>query len=546
MTVAELPHSLDLEGMLALPALLRRRAAEKPHAVFLRQVDGDDLDYAGLERRVRGWMRALAAAGVRPGDRVATLLPPSFDAVAVWMAAARLAAVETPLNTALRGSLLSYVLGDAEPRCVVAAPGLVGPLRELASRGKQVPPVLLAAGVPVQAPPSGEGFDLRAPDFNADEPAIDHDPRPYEAATIVYTSGTSGRSKGVVVPWAQQYATARWLMPLDGRVGDVWYGPWAMFHVSGKVGLYSSALLDGQLVLRDGFSASSFWDDVRRFGVTSTMIVASTVAYLTNRPADPSDRDHTLRNVCAAPLPEDTDSFEQRFGVRLSTLYNMTEVASPIVTGWSDAPTGSCGRAREGVEARVVDENGDDVADGEAGELVLRMTVPHEIMTGYWRAPEATVEAWRDLWFHTGDAVRRDADGWFYFLDRLKDTIRRGGENISSVELEALVNEHPLVRESAAVGVPNAHGDRDVKLFVVGEPGLDVAELATDLDDRLPRYMRPACIALLPSLPKTHTARIRKAQLRDLDDAPDWVRPRRTPRTMPHDPQRPPAEEMTT
>jgi crotonobetaine/carnitine-CoA ligase len=524
----ELPPRLDDDHDLVLPNLLRQRAETNPEGVFLRNVDGTDLRYRALEERTQQWMSALASAGVIPGDRVLTLLPPSFDAVVVWMATARLGAIEVPVNTGLKGSFLAHVLGDAEPTCVVAAPQFLAQVHDVAASAPdqaESPIVLLTADAGT-APT--ERLDVRTPDL-VPYAGTDHAPGPHDIATIVYTSGTSGRSKGVLVPWAQEYATARWLMPLEEREHDVWYGPWAMFHVSGKVGLYGSALLDGQLVIRDGFSTSSFWSDVRRFRVTSTMIVASTVAFLSNQPPSDRDRDHSLRNVCAAPMPEHPEAFAERFGVRLSTLFNMTETASPLSTAWSGAPVGACGRPRPGVEARVVDEHGNEVPVGEAGELVLRMTVPNEIMAGYWRAPEATVEAWRDLWFHTGDAVRRDAAGWYYFVDRLKDTIRRGGENISSTELEAAVTEHPLVRECAAIGVPSAWGDREVKLFVVPEPGLDVDDLARYLDERLPRYMRPAFISLIGALPKTHTARIKKAQLRTMtDDRPAWVRQRTT------------------
>lgn len=513
----DLPERLDEDETLLLPALLKQRAETDPQRVFLHITDGAHLTYGDLDDRVRRWMSELDAVGVAAGDRVATLLPPSFDAVAVWMAAARLGAVETPVNTALRGEFLAHVLRDCEPRCIVTASRFTGALDDITVDRR----LILAdpdAGVPsTRAPLSVPAFETR---YDGPEAEL----HPHDVATMVYTSGTSGHSKGVVVPWAQEYATARWLMPLDDREGDVWYGPWAMYHVSGKVGLYSSALLDGQLVIRDGFSTSNFWSDVRRYRVTSTMIVASTVAFLTQQPPSPGDRDHSLRNVCAAPMPEDPAGFADRFGVRLSTLFNMTETASPIVTGWDDAPPGSCGRLRPNVTARIVDEHGRDVPTGATGELLLRSTVPHEIMAGYWRAPETTVEAWGDLWFHTGDAVQRDTDGNYYFVDRLKDTIRRGGENISSVELESAVNRHPLVKESAAVGVPTPWADRDVKLFIVPLPGFDAAELAGYLDQRLPRYMRPAAISVLAALPKTHTARVKKAQLRTLKDEPVWTR----------------------
>lgn len=515
----DLPPRLEEDQSLALPTLLRMRAQTRPESVFLQHTDGNLQTYGQLERQVRRWMARLRHLGVAPGDRVMTLLPPSFAAVAVWMACARLAAIETPANTALRGEFLAHVVRDCSPRCVVAH-ARFAPL--LDTLDADVSPLDVVVPDPETGTPSAsEG------EFDGEE----HVPRPHDVATMVYTSGTSGRSKGVVVPWAQQYATARWLMPVDGRENDVWYGPWAMFHVSGKVGLYSSALLDGRLVLRDGFSTSQFWPDVRRFEVTSTMIVASTVSFLSQRPPSTDDRDHTLRHVCAAPLPEQPEAFARRFGVRLCTLFNMTETASPIVTGWDDFPPGSCGKARPGIQTRVVDGDGYDVATGETGELVLRSTAPHEIMGGYWQAPQATVEAWRDLWFHTGDAVRQDEHGRFYFVDRIIDTIRRGGENISSAELEAAVTTHPLVSECAAVGVPTSSGDREVKLFVVPRPGLEPAELAEFLQTRLPRYMRPSAISVIDALPKTHTARVKKVELRAMhDDQPAWVRSPAGPR----------------
>jgi len=511
VTAIDLPSRLDEDHSLVLPTLLRDRARRQPDDVFLHHTEGGSLTYRQLERRVRQWMSRLHQLKVGAGDRVMTLLPPSFDAVAVWMATTRLGAIEMPVNTALRGEFLAHVMRDGEPHAAVVAPRHLCQLAKLRSN---VTIVVADSGIE------------RIDEYDGE----DRSPRPHDISTMVYTSGTSGRSKGVIVPWGQQYATARWLMPVDGRDNDVWYGPWAMFHVSGKVGLYSSALLNGQLVLRNGFSTSNFWPDVRRFKVTSTMIVASTVAFLDQTEPSPSDRDHSLRNVCAAPMPPDPAAFSRRFGVRLSTLFNMTETGSPIVTGWDDFPARSCGRARPGVETRVVDEHGADVPDGQIGELLLRSRAAHEIMAGYWRAPQATLDAWHDLWFHTGDAVRRDAHGNFYFIDRLRDTIRRGGENISSAELEAVVNRHPAVSESAAVGVPTPWDDRDVKLFVVPRPGFDAAELAAYLDDRLPRFMRPSVISVLPILPKTHNARVKKSELRAMDDEPAWVRPdRRSP-----------------
>jgi crotonobetaine/carnitine-CoA ligase len=495
---------------LILPTLLRERAGSDPDRVFLQHVDGRSQTYAELEVAIRGWMGALRNAGVSPGDRVVAMLGPSFEAVAVWMACARLAAIETPINTAYKGNLLAHVVTDSAPACLVVEARFVERLEDL----ELTMPVLVV------------GITELAPDGAGD----DHVPQAYDMASIVYTSGTSGRSKGVLVPWRQEYSTARWTLPLEGASpDDAWYGPWPPFHVSGKLGLYYIALAGGRLILRESFSTSAFWDDVRTFGATTTMIVASTVSYLASQPPSPRDRDHPLRNVFAAPMPRDGTAFSERFGVRLSTAFNMTEVSSPIVTGWDPCPPGSCGRLRPGASCRIVDEHDREVADGETGELIIRMDEPWELMAGYFNAPAASAEVWRNLWFHSGDAVRRDASGFYYFLDRMKYTIRRRGENISSMELEAEVDAHPAVRDSAAIGVPSEWGEEDIKLFVVPEAGaeLDPRELVDFLERRIPAFMLPRFVVTVAEIPKTPTHRARKEELRGFPvDERTWERTR--------------------
>jgi crotonobetaine/carnitine-CoA ligase len=510
---------------LILPTLLKTRATEQPDRVFLQHVDGKQQTYSELEASVRAWMGALQDVGVVPGDRVVVMLPPSFEAVAVWMAAARLQAIETPINTALKGNILGHVIADAAPRCSVVHARFVERL-EGVSAGTPGPILLVG-----DAGEAGAGqLDLRYPVLDPDRsPACESwEPREHDIATIIYTSGTTGRSKGVLVPWRQEYATARWTVPPEG-VGpeDAWYGPWPPFHVSGKLGLYYIALAGGRLIIRETFSTSSFWNDIREFGATCTMIVASTVSYLSSQPPSPRDRDHPLRNVFAAPMPLDSGAFKERFGVRLCTAFNMTETSSPIVTGWESSPPGSCGRLRPGAECRIVDETDAEVPTGKPGELLIRMDSPWETMAGYLNAPEATVEAWRNLWFHTGDAVRRDAEGYFYFLDRMKYTIRRRGENISSMELEAEVDAHPCVRNSAAIGVPSPWGEQDVKVFVVLESGamFEPADLIAFLEHRVPSFMLPRFVVTVDAIPQTATHRAKKEELRDFPvDERTWDR----------------------
>jgi crotonobetaine/carnitine-CoA ligase len=496
--------------MTTLPQLLRRRAEETPDRTFLVDVAGPARTFAQVEADVLSWMGLLRATGVVAGDRVGVMLPPSIDAAELWLAIARLGAIETPINTGYRGAFLGRVLADAEPRCVVTDERYAGRFADLDGQ----PVRLVLTSTPR---PAADG-----------DPGID--PAPHDIATLLYTSGTSGRSKGVLVPWGQLHATGLWTMPVDGRdEDDAWYGPWPLFHISGKLGLYNAALTGGRLILRETFSTSRFWDDVRTHGATSTLLVASTVTFLASQPAADDDADSPLCNVFASPMPSDPEAFAKRFGVRICTAFNMTEVASPITTGWTPVPAGSCGTVRPGASCRLVDEQGYDVPDGTRGELVIRMDRPHDILAGYRHAPLATVDAWRDLWFHTGDLLRRDAQGYYYFIDRLKDTIRVGGENVSSHELETEAISHPAVKDAAAVGVPAPWGEHEIKLFVVVEDDqkLDGAELVAYLEPRLPAFMLPRYVVFLDEIPKTHTHRAEKYRLRDLD-LPDrtWTRPR--------------------
>ena len=228
-------------------------------------------------------------------------------------------------------------------------------------------------------------------------------------------------------------------------------------------------------------------------------------------------RQRSLHTVVMVPLIPELDDFRRRFGVRVSTAFNMTEVSVPLHSdGWTLANLESCGTVRPGYQVRVVDEDDEDVGPGRVGELIVRANEPWTLMAGYLDMPEATTAAWRNLWLHTGDAFRYHEDGNYYFLDRISDTIRRRGENISSAEVEAVVNEHPGVLESAAVAVPSEWGEDEVKVVVVARPGRSVTppELTKFLAPRLPRFMLPRYIEVVTELPKTPTAKVRKVELR--------------------------------
>lgn len=510
----------------ALPQILVRRAGETPDRIYARSVGGEDWSYARLEQETLSWANTLAALGVSRGDRVLTMLPNSLDAIAVWMATARLGAIEVPLNTNYRGRFLEHTANNSGAHCAVVAARFVD--RFTGSR-----PQLVACSALVVPDADGSAFDDPAVVSRDDVQATVADvlePQLHDIATILYTSGTTGASKGALVPWEQVYMTATACPPLDGRdESDVFYSPFPLFHMSGKLAVCAAAILGGQLVVRESFSTSEFWSDIDTYGCTTSLLIGATPVFIAKLPPRDDDVSHPLRNVLLGPPPDEAVAFCERFGIRASVTFNMTELSCPISTGWDASllARGSVGRLRAGYDVRLVDDDDRPVPVGEIGEILVRSHEPWRLMAGYWSMPEKTVEAWRNLWFHTGDLGRMDPDGAYFFLDRKKDAIRRRGENISSMELEAEIAEYEHVAEAAVVGVPSEVGEEDVKAFVVpAGPSFTPDGLIEFLERRVPAFMIPRYVVELDELPKTPTEKVRKTELkqRSLDEH-SWERP---------------------
>ena len=363
--------------------------------------------------------------------------------------------------------------------------------------------------------------ELVAADASPLPPAVSY----RDPMAIFYTSGTTGPSKGVLYSYAQAHATAREQARLC-TPGDVFYMCVPMFHV-GLCHLGGIPLIAGAtLAIRPKFSATQFWDDIRHFGATMTLLMSTMPAYLMAQPETPGDADNPLRKCVMVPLLKDLDAFRRRFGVPdIATVFNMSEVSTPICSGFDLPNNTSCGRPRPGISARIVDEHDEPVPTGQVGELILRSDAPWEFALGYWRQPEKTAEAWRNQWLHTGDLFSMDEAGNYYFRDRLKDAIRRRGENISSYEIEREVDAHPAVLESAAVAVPSPFGEQEVKVVAALRPGASLSPqaLARHLAGVLPGYMQPRYIEVrADELPKTPTGKIRKPELREAGAAGAW------------------------
>ena len=507
------------EGVL--PHLLARRAIETPDASAMRDVDGRELTYAEAHSEMLRWSDAYRGLGVAAGDTVVTMFPNSFDAYFAWLGLAWLRAIEVPLNNMYRGQMLEYLLSNSDAGIAVISERFIDRVAacapDIAGLHTIVVPDLsesqILSALPVQVI-DGPTFFERA------TPGAEAGPEVWDIAAMIYTSGTTGPSKGVLVPWAQLFELVNFLPEDFLEPNRGLYTTYPAFHLAGKGMVYASAYFEGCLVVRETFSVGSFVDDVVAHDCMTAALVGPMAAMLMASPAQPADEDTPLRNVAMGPLIPQLEEFRQRFGVRVCTGFGMTEVGAPIASGWQIDDIRSCGRRRPGYpgyEVRVVDDHDFEVPHDTVGELIVRADSPWVLSRRYWKLPEATAEAWRNGWFHTGDAFMEDDLGNFTFVDRIKDAIRRRGENISSFEVEALVLQHPAVAECAAVAVPSELGEDDVKVCVVLGPDEAVTpeELVTWLVPRMPSFMVPRYVEYVDSLPRTDaTQRIRKTELR--------------------------------
>ncbi len=516
-----LPRSRDL----VFHYILERRAIETPDKPFLVMRDRA-LSYAEANAAINRLSAGFSAEGVAKGDRVLVMMPSGIDHVLVWQALCKIGALMVPVNDAYQGRMLANQVADADTHMAVIAPRFLDRWRDPAA-AVRVPATVVVYGDAVDEAAVGPArliafAALPRGDGSNPPPAVDY----VDPAAILYTSGTTGPSKGVLYGHAHAHATAA---PLAAHLGpdDVFYMFLPMFH-TGLPHVFGTVLISGgTLAIREKFSTSEFWNDVRRFGATATLLISTMPAYLMSAAPDPRDGDDSLRTIFMTPLLKDIDAFKVRFGCRrVISLFNMTEASTPLITGVDLVDAQSCGRPRPGISARVVDEHDEEVPPGVTGELVLRSDDPWEFNLGYWRNPEKTAEAWRNQWLHTGDLVMRDAAGNFYFKDRLKDAIRRRGENISSFELESEVKAHPAIAECAAVAVPSPMGEDEVKVVISLFPDatLDAPALVEFLVPRLPAYMVPRYVEFRDELPKTPTGKIQKMSLREDGVAGAWDR----------------------
>lgn len=515
---------IDLEDR----TLLRVMAA----AVGLRPDDPAVSEPDRIVTYAELWDRGLQVSGglgrVASQDApIAIMLDNHIDNVVAWVGINLGGFVELSLNTALKGQMLAWPIADSGAETILCEDHYVPELAEIADRIPGLRNVVVRGATDEdiadhQKRLPGWRFIQFAEVLEGTRTAPC--PRnPWDLSSITYTSGTTGRSKGVLCPHAHAFNQATGDGLGNTRVGEVRLVVLPQFHAAGRWGgVYHSLIHGATAHLVGKFSASQFWTQAKIANAKTSQLVGTMAAFLARQPESENDRNHSLREICVLPLPPQPEKWARRFGVNIATSYGSTEVGS--ITNATSLHGMSVGRVREGYDIRIFDENDIEVPIGTVGEAVVRASLPWTTSIGYLNRPEETAKSWRNGWLHTGDALYRDADGYFYFVDRIDDAIRRRGENISSAEVEMHVLAHELVAECAAVAVASEFVEDEIKISVVLHEGkkLGEAALVAFLEREMPRFMVPRYIEFVEELPKTQTGKVRKKELRAVGTSGCW------------------------
>ncbi|MFW0795877.1 AMP-binding protein [Gordonia sp. CPCC 205515] len=495
------------------------QCADRPSRL---DVNGTATTVAALDAAASRGAAGLRSLGLDTGDRVGVVMKASVAALHAWFSIARAGLVEVPLNPATGPDLLEYCLEHAAVRVVICDAEFAGLIGDIAGRIDSIEKVIVAGEA--DGDPDEFGDLMRT--HLVDLPAVD----PRSTAVILYTSGTTGPPKGVLLSHRANVNLARHTVDLMAYTStDRLYSVFPLYHSNARYCSVMAAIDAGaDVVMHRTFSATRFWDICRAEKITAFNYQGAMMSILFKQEPRDDDRDHAVRAAFGAPCPREIFAdVEARFGIELTEIYGSTETSIVCDMPPSRRRIGSAGTESVNYHVRVVDEDDEPVGPGTVGEIVVRPKKPGMMFDGYDARPEASVEAWQNLWFHTGDRGVFDDDGFLTFVDRVKDTIRRRGENVSSWEIERVVADDADVVQVAAYGVPSELSEEEVAIAVVAVPGvrLDPAALVDRIDGRLTSFARPRYIRVMDRLPLTHSQRVEKYRLRaDGITADTWDR----------------------
>lgn len=508
--------------------LLETRAEENASEPFVYFRDSVE-DFASLDKNVNKTANVLRDLGVRKGDHVCLFLPNCLDFLYVWFALAKLGGVMVPLNVHLRGDGLKYIINHCDAKWIVVNEALHDSYAFVEADLPNIEHKIWHS-FEASSPP---GFSCLSEMFAsaAETPPPTVDTSDGDPLGIIYTSGTTGPPKGAMISHYNYINTGQvWVDDvIDCREDDIFFTTLPLFHANAQMFTTMGSLRSGRpFVLRERFSASKFFDEIRLYGATIFNYIGGMLTMLMKQPERPNDADNPARATFGGAAPREIwRDFEKRFDVTIIEGYGLTESGGVCLCNPPDRiKVGSIGKSTSFCDVSIWDENHREVPTGVTGEIVVKPKHPYAMFLGYYKQPDKTQEAWEEGCFHTGDRGYQDQDNYFYFVDRVKDCIRRRGENISSFEIEKVVNSHPKVLESAAVAVPSDLGEDEVKIYVVlrTAESLDPTELLSFCEERMAYFMVPRYVEFIHQLPKTPTERIQKFELRKLGVGKAWDR----------------------
>lgn len=504
-------------------AVLRRAAeayGDKPYLGIL----GETYSFADMDRESTRLANGLSEIGVKAGDTVVTVLDNNADALFFWFAINKLGAISVPVNTAYKGEFLRHQIADAAAAVVVAESDYAERVGSIAEGAPALTTVVYRGerpAIPASALTIVALDALRASSVTAPEVSV----QPSDLSMLIYTGGTTGPSKGCMVTHNYACALARQAIDMNGRTSDtINWTPLPLFHMNATcTSVLAQMIVGGRLAVYPRFSVSNFWSEIERTGANDVNLLGSMIPLLANAPETEAMKRcfGQIQNVGAAPFPAEMQQiWRERFGVARAGVpgYGLTE-ASMLASGSSGeyAAPGSSGRRNAWFDVRIVDDNDVELPVGQPGEIIARPRRAHVMFEGYWKRPEDTMKVMRNMWFHTGDIGKFDADGFFYFVDRKKDYLRRGGENISSHEMETTFRRHPAIQDVAVHAVLSELSEDEVKVTAVLQPGTQLSEESLCLwaIDHVPYFAVPRYIEFRSELPRNPVGRVLKYELRD-------------------------------
>ena len=495
-----------------------RTHKDRPFLFFKDQI----VTFEQLDLISNQFARGYMNMGIQKGDKIAILMENHPDFLYNWFGMAKAGALEVPINIFYKGNSLNHVISNSDSKLLVVDSTLMDRLQAVPFGQTKLEGIIcrgkiddgIAKSIPLPITSMDEFFKCSSDPVQV---AIS----PSDPAAIMYTSGTTGLSKGVVTPHNCSIHNARLIAKIrQATPEDRFYTFFPLFHANAQSLTVMTALVaDAQVVLSDHFSATDFWDEIRKYGATQFNYLGAVMPILAKQEPKANDADNPIRiAIGAACPPEVMRQMEKRFGITCLEGFGMSETGMVMHWTMEDRKIGSCGKVLHDLfEAMLVDDDDLEVGVGTVGEIVVRPKKPHIMMTEYYGLPGKTLEAFRNLWFHTGDYARKDEEGYFYFVDRKKDALRRRGENISSFEVETVINSHPKVMESAVFAIPSELGEDEIKADIVlaSSETLDPEDLILYCNERMAYFAVPRYLEFVPVLPKTPTNRVEKYRLRE-------------------------------